>query len=76
MKFFLTENNGKPIKKIKGGVGSMKILGTGYGLKGIEFLIDADIYHVYVKSKGLSIEIIDRFKIEKGKSIPHSHLAF
>lgn len=48
----------------------MKILGVDYGIKGIRVSINNDTFHIYLKRKGLSIYIMDIFKIVEGESIP------
>lgn len=48
----------------------MKLFDTDYGIKGIKIFIDDEIYHIYVRKKGLSVEMVDIFKIVEGESIP------
>lgn len=48
----------------------MRLFNTDYSIKGIRLYINDEIYHIYVKKKDLSIELVDVFKRINGESVP------
>lgn len=48
----------------------MRLFNTDYSTKGIRFYINDEIYHIYVKKKGLTIEVVDMFKRINDESVP------
>lgn len=48
----------------------MRLFNTDYSTKGIRFYINDEIYHIYVRKKGLSIEVVDMFKRINDESVP------
>lgn len=48
----------------------MRLFNTDYSTKGIRFYINEEIYHIYVRKKGLSIEVVDMFKRINDESVP------
>lgn len=48
----------------------MRLFNTDYSTKGIRIYINDEIYHIYVKKKGLTIELEDVFKRINGDSVP------
>lgn len=48
----------------------MRLFNTDYSTKGIRIYINDEIYHIYVKKKGLTIELEDVFKRINGESVP------
>lgn len=48
----------------------MRLFNTDYSTKGIRFFINDEIYHIYVKKKGLTIELEDVFKRINDESVP------
>ncbi|MDK7722530.1 hypothetical protein [Peptoniphilus lacrimalis] len=48
----------------------MRLFNTDYSAKGIRIYINDEIYHIYVRKKGLSIKVVDMFKRINDESVP------
>lgn len=48
----------------------MRLFNTDYSTKGIRIYINDEIYHIYVRKKGLLIEVVDMFKRINDESVP------
>lgn len=48
----------------------MRLFNTDYSTKGIRIYINDEIYHIYVRKKGLSIKVVDMFKRINDESVP------
>lgn len=48
----------------------MRLFNNDYSTKGIRIYINDEIYHIYVRKKGLSIEVVDMFKRINDESVP------
>ncbi len=48
----------------------MRLFNTDYSTKGIKLYMNNEVYHIYLKKKGFSIEIVDIFKRINDESVP------